>query len=33
MPQTVFVSATPSVYEAEHQGQVVEQAGAPHRAG
>lgn len=29
MPQTVFVSATPSVYEAEHQGQVVEQLVRP----
>jgi excinuclease ABC subunit B len=29
MPQTVFVSATPSVYEAEHQGQVVEQVVRP----
>lgn len=29
MPQTVFVSATPAVYEAEHQGQVVEQVVRP----
>jgi excinuclease ABC subunit B len=29
MPQTVFVSATPSTYEAEHQGQVVEQLVRP----
>jgi len=29
MPQTVFVSATPSTYEAEHQGQVVEQVVRP----
>ncbi|MDP2792465.1 MAG: excinuclease ABC subunit UvrB [Sulfurisoma sp.] len=29
MPQTVFVSATPSVYEHEHQGQVVEQVVRP----
>ncbi|WP_374356262.1 excinuclease ABC subunit UvrB [Chitinimonas sp.] len=29
MPQTVFVSATPSNYEAEHQGQVVEQLVRP----
>jgi excinuclease ABC subunit B len=29
MPQTVFVSATPSVYEAEHAGQVVEQVVRP----
>ncbi|CAB1369297.1 excinuclease ABC subunit UvrB [Denitratisoma oestradiolicum] len=29
MPQTVFVSATPSAYEEEHQGQVVEQVVRP----
>ena len=29
MPQTVFVSATPAQYEAEHQGQVVEQVVRP----
>ncbi len=29
MRQTVFVSATPSTYEAEHQGQVVEQVVRP----
>ena len=29
MPQTVFVSATPSKYEEEHQGQVVEQVVRP----
>ena len=29
MPQTVFVSATPSKYEAAHQGQVVEQVVRP----
>ena len=29
MPQTVFVSATPSVYEETHQGQVVEQLVRP----
>jgi excinuclease ABC subunit B len=29
MPQTVFVSATPSVYEEAHQGQVVEQLVRP----
>jgi excinuclease ABC subunit B len=29
MPQTIFVSATPAVYEAEHQGQVVEQLVRP----
>ena len=29
MPQTVFVSATPAHYEAEHQGQVVEQVVRP----
>ncbi|MFN3986571.1 MAG: excinuclease ABC subunit UvrB [Rhodocyclaceae bacterium] len=29
MPQTVFVSATPSRYEEEHQGQVVEQVVRP----
>ena len=29
MPQAVFVSATPSTYEAEHQGQVVEQVVRP----
>ncbi|MCF8199285.1 MAG: excinuclease ABC subunit UvrB [Sulfuritalea sp.] len=29
MPQTVFVSATPSTYEEEHQGQVVEQLVRP----
>ncbi|MGL6070836.1 excinuclease ABC subunit UvrB [Craterilacuibacter sp.] len=29
MPQTVFVSATPSVYEKEHTGQVVEQVVRP----
>jgi excinuclease ABC subunit B len=29
MPQTIFVSATPSAYEAEHQGQVVEQVVRP----
>ncbi|QDQ25605.1 excinuclease ABC subunit UvrB [Chitinimonas arctica] len=29
MPQTVFVSATPSTYEAEHQGKVVEQLVRP----
>jgi excinuclease ABC subunit B len=29
MPQTVFVSATPAAYEAEHQGQVVEQVVRP----
>jgi excinuclease ABC subunit B len=29
MPQTIFVSATPSNYEAEHQGQVVEQLVRP----
>ncbi|MBL8442697.1 MAG: excinuclease ABC subunit UvrB [Zoogloeaceae bacterium] len=29
MPQTVFVSATPSTYESEHQGQVVEQVVRP----
>ncbi|MCP9760096.1 excinuclease ABC subunit UvrB [Aquitalea sp. S1-19] len=29
MPQTVFVSATPSVYEKEHAGQVVEQVVRP----
>jgi excinuclease ABC subunit B len=29
MPQTVFVSATPGVYEGEHQGQVVEQLVRP----
>jgi len=29
MPQTVFVSATPAKYEAEHQGQVVEQVVRP----
>jgi excinuclease ABC subunit B len=29
MPQTVFVSATPAKYEAEHAGQVVEQVARP----
>ncbi len=29
MPQTVFVSATPSTYENEHQGQIVEQVVRP----
>ncbi|MDB5799794.1 MAG: excinuclease subunit [Rhodocyclales bacterium] len=29
MPQTIFVSATPSKYEEEHQGQVVEQLVRP----
>lgn len=29
MPQTIFVSATPSDYEAKHQGQVVEQVVRP----
>lgn len=29
MPQTIFVSATPAAYEAEHQGQVVEQVVRP----
>ena len=29
MPQTVFVSATPAAYEAQHQGQVVEQVVRP----
>ena len=29
MPQTVFVSATPADYEAQHQGQVVEQVVRP----
>jgi len=29
LPQTVFVSATPAAYEAEHQGQVVEQVVRP----
>ncbi len=29
MPQTVFVSATPAAYEAEHQGQIVEQVVRP----
>jgi len=29
MPQTVFISATPSDYEAQHQGQVVEQVVRP----
>jgi excinuclease ABC subunit B len=29
MRQTIFVSATPSTYEAEHQGQVVEQVVRP----
>lgn len=29
MPQTIFVSATPASYEAEHQGQVVEQLVRP----
>lgn len=29
MPQTVFISATPSDYEARHQGQVVEQVVRP----
>ncbi|HEX5127706.1 MAG TPA: helicase-related protein, partial [Rhodocyclaceae bacterium] len=29
MPQTIFVSATPSTYEGEHQGQVVEQVVRP----
>ncbi len=29
MPQTVFVSATPAIYEQEHQGQVVEQVVRP----
>lgn len=29
MPQTIFVSATPSVYEAEHSNQVVEQVVRP----
>jgi excinuclease ABC subunit B len=29
MPQTIFVSATPAVYENEHQGQVVEQVVRP----
>jgi excinuclease ABC subunit B len=29
MPQTVFVSATPSAYEEQHQGQVVEQVVRP----
>ncbi|WP_018609590.1 excinuclease ABC subunit UvrB [Uliginosibacterium gangwonense] len=29
MPQTVFVSATPSTYEEQHQGQVVEQVVRP----
>ena len=29
MPQTVFVSATPSDYEEKHQGQVVEQVARP----
>ena len=28
-PQTIFVSATPSKYEAEHQGQIVEQVVRP----
>ncbi|MDO9597517.1 MAG: excinuclease ABC subunit UvrB [Azoarcus sp.] len=29
MPQSIFVSATPAAYEAEHQGQVVEQVVRP----
>jgi excinuclease ABC subunit B len=29
MPQTVFVSATPAIYEQQHQGQVVEQLVRP----
>ncbi len=29
MPQTVFISATPAAYEAEHSGQVVEQVNRP----
>ncbi len=29
MPQTIFVSATPAVYEEQHQGQVVEQVVRP----
>jgi excinuclease ABC subunit B len=29
MPQTIFVSATPSLYEHDHQGQVVEQVVRP----
>ncbi len=29
MPQTVFVSATPAAYEAEHAGQIVEQVVRP----
>ncbi len=29
LPQTIFVSATPAAYEAEHQGQVVEQVVRP----
>ncbi len=29
MPQTIFVSATPAVYEAEHAGQIVEQVVRP----
>jgi excinuclease ABC subunit B len=29
MPQTIFVSATPAKYEAEHAGQVVEQVARP----
>ncbi|RTL58090.1 MAG: excinuclease ABC subunit UvrB [Rhodocyclaceae bacterium] len=29
MPQTIFVSATPAEYEAQHQGQVVEQVVRP----
>ena len=29
MPQTIFVSATPATYEAEHSGQVVEQVVRP----
>lgn len=29
MPQSIFVSATPSTYEAQHQGQVVEQVVRP----
>ncbi|NOX91331.1 MAG: excinuclease ABC subunit UvrB [Gammaproteobacteria bacterium] len=29
MPQTIFVSATPSVYEAEHSGAVIEQVVRP----
>ena len=30
-PQTIFVSATPGKYEAEHQGQVVDQVVRPTR--